>query len=74
MRVGDHGQDVPVPGGVRAAAEQISDRLDRLGILMAVAGAMATPAATSPLLNGRGGLYLEDCDVARISVPEQPMG
>jgi NAD(P)-dependent dehydrogenase (short-subunit alcohol dehydrogenase family) len=30
-------------------------------------------AATSPLLNGRGGLYLEDCDVARISTPEQPM-
>ncbi|SNT43476.1 NAD(P)-dependent dehydrogenase, short-chain alcohol dehydrogenase family [Actinomadura meyerae] len=30
-------------------------------------------AATSPLLNGRGGLYLEDCDVARVSTPEQPM-
>ncbi|CAO5192336.1 putative oxidoreductase [Frankia sp. AiPs1] len=26
-------------------------------------------AATSPLLAGRGGLYLEDCDVARIAVP-----
>ncbi|MFC8142834.1 SDR family NAD(P)-dependent oxidoreductase [Streptomyces paradoxus] len=30
-------------------------------------------AATSPLLDGRGGLYLEDCDVARTSVPEQSM-
>lgn len=26
-------------------------------------------AVTSPLLDGRGGLYLEDCDVARISAP-----
>ncbi|WP_328436749.1 SDR family NAD(P)-dependent oxidoreductase [Streptomyces sp. NBC_00457] len=30
-------------------------------------------AATSPLLDGRGGLYLEDCDVARVSAPDQPM-
>lgn len=30
-------------------------------------------AATSPLLDGRGGLYLEDCDVARVSDPDQPM-
>ncbi|MFJ4953170.1 oxidoreductase [Streptomyces sp. NPDC088760] len=30
-------------------------------------------AATSPLLDGRGGLYLEDCDVARISEPGRPM-
>ncbi|MFI6933127.1 SDR family NAD(P)-dependent oxidoreductase [Streptomyces sp. NPDC050287] len=30
-------------------------------------------AATSPLLNGRGGLYLEDCDVARVSAPAEPM-
>ncbi|MYS85343.1 SDR family NAD(P)-dependent oxidoreductase [Embleya scabrispora] len=30
-------------------------------------------AATSPLLDGRGGLYLEDCDVARISAPAEPM-
>ncbi|MYW44373.1 oxidoreductase [Streptomyces sp. SID161] len=30
-------------------------------------------AATSPLLDGRGGLYLEDCDVARVSAPGQPM-
>lgn len=30
-------------------------------------------AATSLLLDGRGGLYLEDCDVARISAPDQPM-
>ncbi|MFI5679328.1 oxidoreductase [Streptomyces cellulosae] len=30
-------------------------------------------AATSSLLNGRGGLYLEDCDVARISAPAEPM-
>ncbi|MFI6729840.1 oxidoreductase [Streptomyces atratus] len=30
-------------------------------------------AATSPLLDGRGGLYLEDCDVARISTSGQPM-
>ncbi|MFF2963364.1 SDR family NAD(P)-dependent oxidoreductase [Streptomyces sp. NPDC057963] len=30
-------------------------------------------AATSLLLDGRGGLYLEDCDVARISAPGQPM-
>ncbi|MET9653311.1 oxidoreductase [Streptomyces sp. NPDC006460] len=30
-------------------------------------------AATSPLLDGLGGLYLEDCDVAAVSLPEQPM-
>jgi NAD(P)-dependent dehydrogenase (short-subunit alcohol dehydrogenase family) len=30
-------------------------------------------AATSSLLDGRGGLYLEDCDVARISAPAEPM-
>ncbi|MFF4601373.1 SDR family NAD(P)-dependent oxidoreductase [Streptomyces sp. NPDC001339] len=30
-------------------------------------------AATSPLLDGRGGLYLEDCDVARVSAPAEPM-
>lgn len=30
-------------------------------------------AATSPMLKGLGGLYLEDCDVARVSGPEEPM-
>ncbi|MCV2462701.1 SDR family NAD(P)-dependent oxidoreductase [Streptomyces sp. ICN988] len=30
-------------------------------------------AATSPLLDGRGGLYLEDCDIARVSVPGTAM-
>lgn len=30
-------------------------------------------AATSPLLASLGGLYLEDCDVARVSTPDQPM-
>ncbi|MBB5932876.1 SDR family NAD(P)-dependent oxidoreductase [Streptomyces echinatus] len=30
-------------------------------------------AATSRLLDGRGGLYLEDCDVARVSAPGEPM-
>ncbi|MEU3560793.1 MULTISPECIES: SDR family NAD(P)-dependent oxidoreductase [unclassified Kitasatospora] len=30
-------------------------------------------AATSPLLDGRGGLYLEDCEVARVSGPDTPM-
>ncbi|SED45541.1 SDR family NAD(P)-dependent oxidoreductase [Streptomyces melanosporofaciens] len=30
-------------------------------------------AATSPLLDDRGGLYLEDCDVARVSAPDAPM-
>ncbi|MER7010828.1 SDR family NAD(P)-dependent oxidoreductase [Saccharopolyspora sp. NPDC000359] len=30
-------------------------------------------AATSPLLADRGGLYLEDCEVARTSTPDQPM-
>lgn len=30
-------------------------------------------AAMSPLLDGRGGLYLEDCDIARVSTPDQPM-
>ncbi|GHG75127.1 SDR family NAD(P)-dependent oxidoreductase [Streptomyces griseocarneus] len=30
-------------------------------------------AATSPLLDGRGGLYLEDCDIARIADPGAPM-
>ncbi|CAL9513351.1 SDR family NAD(P)-dependent oxidoreductase [Streptomyces sp. R1] len=30
-------------------------------------------AATSPLLDGRGGLYLEDCDIARVSAPGTAM-
>ncbi|MZD10193.1 SDR family NAD(P)-dependent oxidoreductase [Streptomyces sp. SID5785] len=30
-------------------------------------------AATSPLLDGRGGLYLEDCEVAAVSAPGTPM-
>jgi NAD(P)-dependent dehydrogenase (short-subunit alcohol dehydrogenase family) len=30
-------------------------------------------AATSPMLDGLGGLYLEDCDVAGISAPGTPM-
>ncbi|MEV5375842.1 SDR family NAD(P)-dependent oxidoreductase [Streptomyces nondiastaticus] len=30
-------------------------------------------AATSPLLHDRGGLYLEDCDVAPVSAPGTPM-
>ncbi|MFJ2743851.1 oxidoreductase [Streptomyces sp. NPDC087440] len=30
-------------------------------------------AATSPLLDGHGGLYLEDCDVARVTAPGTPM-
>lgn len=30
-------------------------------------------AAMSPLLDGRGGLYLEDCDVARVSAPDTAM-
>lgn len=30
-------------------------------------------AATSAMLDGRGGLYLEDCEVARISGPGTPM-
>ncbi|MGW9208519.1 SDR family NAD(P)-dependent oxidoreductase [Embleya sp. NPDC055664] len=30
-------------------------------------------AATSALLDGRGGLYLEDCDIARVSAPDEPM-
>ncbi len=30
-------------------------------------------AATSSLLDGRGGLYLEDCDIAGVSTPDQPM-
>ncbi|WP_328657613.1 SDR family NAD(P)-dependent oxidoreductase [Streptomyces sp. NBC_00334] len=30
-------------------------------------------AATSPLLDGRGGLYLADCDVARVFAPDTPM-
>ncbi|CAL9325424.1 SDR family NAD(P)-dependent oxidoreductase [Streptomyces sp. SudanB52_2052] len=30
-------------------------------------------AATSPQLDGRGGLYLEACDVARVSAPTAPM-
>ncbi|WP_432037116.1 SDR family NAD(P)-dependent oxidoreductase [Streptomyces cucumeris] len=30
-------------------------------------------AATSPLLDGLGGLYLEDCDIAGVSAPETPM-
>ena len=34
--------------------------------------ATATWAATSPLLEGKGGLYLEDCNVAAPAVPEVP--
>lgn len=30
-------------------------------------------AATSPVLDDRGGLYLEDCDIAAVSAPGQPM-
>ncbi|MFI9307160.1 SDR family NAD(P)-dependent oxidoreductase [Streptomyces triculaminicus] len=30
-------------------------------------------AATSPLLDDRGGLYLEDCDIARVSAPDASM-
>ncbi|MGW1465708.1 SDR family NAD(P)-dependent oxidoreductase [Streptomyces sp. NPDC002308] len=30
-------------------------------------------AATSPLLDGHGGLYLEDCEVARVSAPDEAM-
>ncbi|MFB7908072.1 oxidoreductase [Kitasatospora sp. NPDC056076] len=30
-------------------------------------------AATSPLLDGRGGLYLEDCEVARVAAPGDAM-
>ncbi|WP_242910960.1 oxidoreductase [Actinomadura terrae] len=30
-------------------------------------------AATSPLLANRGGVYLEDCEVARVSGPDEPM-
>ncbi|WP_406134162.1 SDR family NAD(P)-dependent oxidoreductase [Streptomyces zaomyceticus] len=30
-------------------------------------------AATSPLLDGRGGVYLEDCDIARVAAPGTPM-
>ncbi|MFD6534215.1 SDR family NAD(P)-dependent oxidoreductase [Streptomyces sp. NPDC060184] len=30
-------------------------------------------AATSPLLDGRGGLYLEDCEVAHVSAPDDAM-
>ncbi|MFJ8719411.1 SDR family NAD(P)-dependent oxidoreductase [Streptomyces violaceus] len=30
-------------------------------------------AATSPHLADRGGLYLEDCDIASVSAPETPM-
>ncbi|WP_405759310.1 SDR family NAD(P)-dependent oxidoreductase [Streptomyces sp. NBC_01420] len=31
-------------------------------------------AATSPLLAGRGGLYLEDCEVARVTDEAEPKG
>lgn len=31
-------------------------------------------AATSPLLDGKGGVYCEDCDVARPASPDRPMG
>lgn len=31
-------------------------------------------AATSPLLAGRGGLYLEDCEVARVTDEDEPEG
>lgn len=30
-------------------------------------------AATSPLLGGRGGLYLEDCDIAHVAAPQDSM-
>ena len=31
-------------------------------------------AATSPLLAGRGGIYLEDCEVARVPEEDEPKG
>ncbi len=31
-------------------------------------------AATSPLLDGKGGVYCEDCDVASPASPDRPMG
>lgn len=34
--------------------------------------ATAVWAATSPRLSGRGGLYLEDCDVAELAHPSRP--
>ncbi|WP_150463275.1 oxidoreductase [Nesterenkonia ebinurensis] len=30
-------------------------------------------AASSPLLGGRGGLYLEDCDIAHVAAPQDSM-
>ncbi|WP_051886330.1 SDR family NAD(P)-dependent oxidoreductase [Streptomyces hygroscopicus] len=123
-------------GSVRSAAAHISDCLDRLDLLMAIAGVMATPerrvgpgwegqfttnhfghfmlacelypllaaaggarvvvnSSAGHTLTGirwhdphfrtgydkwlaygqakRGGLYLEDCDIARVSAPDTPM-
>ena len=34
--------------------------------------ATATWAATSPMLDGRGGVYLEDCDIAEPTVTDSP--
>jgi NAD(P)-dependent dehydrogenase (short-subunit alcohol dehydrogenase family) len=34
--------------------------------------ATSTWAATSPILDGRGGVYCEDCDIAEVTVPGSP--
>src|SRR5450631_1657604 len=34
--------------------------------------ATATWAATSPMLEGLGGVYCEDCDIAEPTVPDSP--
>lgn len=58
-----------------ARISALTDRLDLGDDFKTPSQGAATGlwAATSPLLDGRGGLYLEDCDIARVSTPDQPM-
>lgn len=61
-----------------AAAEQVElGWIDATGAVIgedfktpSQGAATALWAGTSPLLAGKGGLYLEDCEVARVAVPE----
>jgi NAD(P)-dependent dehydrogenase (short-subunit alcohol dehydrogenase family) len=45
----------------------------QLGWIASQGAATGLWAATSPLLDGRGGLYLEDCDIARLAAADGTM-
>jgi NAD(P)-dependent dehydrogenase (short-subunit alcohol dehydrogenase family) len=74
------------PGGIMTGLQKdlTQEEMDALGWFdedgnlregfKTVAGgaSTATWAATTPLLEGRGGLYLEDCNVAGMATPDVP--